>query len=96
MYGTPAARKEASQNSPGAGSAASPTTSQGSHPTSEGKEHGITRQILNPDGAKYDEQRYGTSTTAGSQPPVTRQEEAALAARMGEPKDDNGVKRQVL
>jgi hypothetical protein len=63
----------------------------------DGNDHGISRQILNPDGAKYDEQRFGTSTRSEPQAShLPEEREEVLASRMGDPLEDSVVKRQVL
>lgn len=94
MYGSPASRKAHAESGSAAGHApASPTTAT----TSEGKDHGISRQILNPGGDKYDEVRYGAPASGESQgsSDLGRREDA-LESRMGDVKGDNSVKRQVL
>ena len=94
MYGSPASRKAHAESGSAAGHApSSPTTAT----TSEGKDHGISRQILNPGGDKYDEVRYGAP--ASKEPQTTSipgSREDTLESRMGDVKGDNSVKRQVL
>ena len=95
MYGSPATRKANAESGSAPGHASvSPTTSR----TSEGKDHGISRQILNPGGDKYDEVRFGAPASTDSQAThrPTAQEEDVLDSRMGDVKEDPSVKRQVL
>jgi len=94
VYGSPASRKANAESGSAAGHApTSPTTAT----TSDSKDHGISRQILNPGGDKYDEVRFGAPASADAQPtqPLAAREDA-LESRMGEPKEDRSVKRQVL
>jgi hypothetical protein len=93
VYGSPTARKANAESGYVAPAAANPTTAS----TSDGNDHGISRQILNPDGAKYDEQRFGTSTRSEPQAShLPEEREEVLASRMGDPLEDSVVKRQVL
>ena len=94
MYGSPASRKAHAEYGSAAGHApASPTTAT----TSEGKDHGISRQIFNPGGDKYDEVRFGAPASGEPQTSSTLGvREDALESRMGDAKGDNSVKRQVL
>ena len=94
MYGSPASRKAHAESGSAVGNApVSPTTAT----ASDGKDHGISRQILNPGGDKYDEVRFGApagTETQSSQPSSARED--ALESRTGDLKGDNSVKRQVL
>lgn len=96
MYGSPASRKANAESGSAAGHApTSPTTATAT--TSDSKDHGISRQILNPGGDKHDEVRFGapaSADTQASQLPTARED--ALESRMGEPKEDRSVKRQIL
>ncbi|KAM0713834.1 hypothetical protein Q7P37_010796 [Cladosporium fusiforme] len=94
MYGNPreSADKGSAQSPSELGYA--PNRSTGS-PTQD-KDHGISRQITNPDGDKYDEQRHGkpTTSTEPQASKVPEDREAALASNTG--REDASVKRQVL
>ena len=92
MYGTPASRKSADM----AGADSTSKDNMRNDSALEAKDHGVSRQILNPDGSKYDEQRYGKPATESQPRHDTQEEKAALASRMGEPKEDPSVKRKVL
>lgn len=94
MYGSPASRKAHAESGFAAGYApTSPTTAT----ASDNKDHGISRQILNPGGDKYDQVRFGAPVSAGTQASqLPAAHEDALESRMGEPKEDRSVKRQVL
>jgi hypothetical protein len=95
VYGSAATRKANAESGSAAGhTSTSPTTATGT--TSDGKDHGISRQILNPGGDKYDEVRFGAPAGAGTQPKLSSAEEDALESRMGDAKEDRSVKRQVL
>lgn len=79
MYGSAATRKANAESGSAAGhTSTSPTTAT----TSDGKDHAISRQILNPGGDKYDEVRFGAPAGADT--------------RTGDLKQDPSVKRQVL
>jgi hypothetical protein len=93
VYGSPATRIANAESGSTGQATTTPTTSS----IPEGKDHGIARQILNPGGDKYDEQRFGAP--AASQPDASHlpeEREAALESRMGDVKEDRSVKRQVL
>ena len=93
MYGSPASRKAHAES----GAVGQAPTSPATATTSDAKDHGISRQILNPGGDKYDELQYGAPTSAepqASRLPADREE--ALDSRMGDVKEDRSVKRQVL
>jgi hypothetical protein len=94
VYGSPASRKAHAESDSTVGHAtSSPTTAT----TSEGKDHGISRQILNPGGDKYDEVRYGAPVSGEPQATSTLGgREDILESKMGDAKGDNSVKRQVL
>ena len=94
MYGSPASRKAHAESGSAAGHApSSPTTAA----SSEGKDHGISRQILNPGGDKYYEMRFGAPVSGEPQASSgLGSREDALESRMGDAKGDNSVKRQVL
>lgn len=96
VYGSPASRKSAEMSGTDASPQEQSATSSRNDSTLPGKEHGVTRQVLNPDGAKYDEQRYGKPATESYPKHDTEEEKAALASRMGESKEDTSVKRKVL
>jgi len=79
MYGSAATRKANAESGSAAGhTSTSPTTAT----TSDGKDHAISRQILNPGGDKYDEVRFGAPAGADT--------------RTGDLKQDPSVKRQVF
>lgn len=93
MYGSPAARKANAES----GAVDQTTTSPSTTAPYDGKDHGISRQILNPDGNKYEEQKFGTTT--GTEPHMDhapKELDSALESRMGEPKEDRSVQRKVL
>lgn len=92
MYGSFAARKAA-----GAADQSTPGTSTGETAPSKSVDSGVSRQILNPGGDKYDEQRFGEPASAQSQLGHTAADrDAALESRMGDAKEDRSVKREVL
>lgn len=94
MYGSAATRKANAESGSAAGHA---TTSPTTATTSDGRDHAISRQILNPGGDKYDEVRFGAPANAGthaSQPSASQED--VLESRMGDAKGDPSVKRQVL
>jgi hypothetical protein len=94
VYGSPATRIANAESGSVAGQ---PSANPNTATTSDAKDHGISRQILNPGGDKYDELKFGAPTSA--QPQVTQlpeDREATLDSRMGDVKEDRSIKRQVL
>ena len=84
MYGSSAARRASAETGATGQATTSPNTTQ----PYDGKDHGITRQILNPDGNKYEEQKFGT-TTSGESGAVG----STTATQDGK---DHGIMRQIL
>jgi hypothetical protein len=94
VYGSPATRIANAESGNVTGH---PSATPNTAPTSGRDDGGITRQILNPDGGKYDELKFDAPASADSQATqLPRDREAALESRMGDAKEDRSVKRQVL
>jgi hypothetical protein len=90
VYGSAATRKANAESGSTAGhTSTSPTTAT----TSDGKDHAISRQILNPGGDKYDEVRFDAPAGADTQ---TSSIPGSREARTGDLGEDPSVKRQVL
>jgi len=65
-------------------------------PKAEKKDQGVIKQILNPGGNKYDEQKYGE--TASTQPPLGATTSGGATALHSKPESekDGGISRQIL